>query len=570
LCLAIGAAYALVIFGWDFFSQETYFWSAVGGDMLVSLSAGRYYIHDPWAWPLFLSPSLGAPEGTVIVFTDAVPLFALLAKTVYSLFGVPIPYYGLWIICCFGLQGMCAAGVVLAAGERHPVPIVAACLLALSLPAFLFRFQHVSLLGHFLILLALLAYIAGTRPGGKPDRPWWAVAWPALLLFAAILVHPYLAAMAATLLLAALLRATLDRRLTPLQAAGLLGVTAAGAVGLMVVAGHIGSGFAPSVAAGFGGFGHFSMNLASPLVPQLSGLFPPFPGSLEHLFPAPAALGGVVDATGGQYEGFNYLGAGLLALIAVGLLARPRYALAGLKRHWLFAALCIGLLLFALSDRAFLLERQLYSLPLGDTLRGLAEQFRSSGRFFWPVTYALMITAVLLVWRGLPRRVAVLALAAAVALQLADTRPLRATLSDFVHQSGDPREPFGRAIWQPIIARHELVMLLPPVACHFSHVALQFQIRAAYDRVPITSAWASGRTNADCAAAEAAARTLDGPPPGVLLIYPSVALSPDEVAARQADASLCRQFPGGVACSRHPGVTWLPETHFTPLPPVLR
>ena len=51
------------------------------------------------------------------------------------------------------------------------------------------------------------------------------------------------------------------------------------------------------------GFGDYSMNLLSPIVPQRSGLF--------------KSMNAIIDSTGGQYEGFNYFGFGGLLIIAV-------------------------------------------------------------------------------------------------------------------------------------------------------------------------------------------------------------------------------------------------------------
>ena len=61
------------------------------------------------------------------------------------------------------------------------------------------------------------------------------------------------------------------------------------------------------------------MNLLSPIVPQDSGLFP--------------GVGGLIDATGGQYEGFNYLGVGLLLASLLVLPAEVGWLRRNLRRH---------------------------------------------------------------------------------------------------------------------------------------------------------------------------------------------------------------------------------------------
>ena len=72
---------------------------------------------------------------------------------------------------------------------------------------------------------------------------------------------------------------------------------------LSCVAVLIGLGLGDGVSPFAFGFGYFSMNLASPV-----------------LAAAKRPLSGfriIVDATGGQYEGFNYFGFGALVLILI-------------------------------------------------------------------------------------------------------------------------------------------------------------------------------------------------------------------------------------------------------------
>ena len=565
LCLFIGAIYSVSIFGWSFFAQDTYFWSSVGGDLALSVSAGRYYLQDPWSFPLFHTPSLGTPAGTVIVFADAIPLFALIAKVISSAFGVTIPYHAVWFATCYTLQGVAAGLAVRAAGVRDTVPVVTACILALAMPTFLFRFQHVSLNGHFLLLLAIALYFVIVRSDStKPSRPLPEIGFVCLFL-AAILVQPYLAAMVGALLVAALVQAAIGGHMT-IKRTGLMGLALVlVSVFVMALTGHMFSGYIPSEGAGFGGFGTFSMNLASPLVPQLSGVFPPLPDNLDNLFPAPNRYGGIIDATGGQYEGYNYLGAGLLALLAIGLFTGPRHTARALRRHWVLSGVCLCLLVFALSNRAFLMDLLLYEIPLDESVRQPFEQFRSSGRFFWPVAYCLLIGAVMVVWRCLSVRVATAVLLAAAALQVFDTRPLRATIGQLVEQSGDPDAAFSRWIWDPILSRHDQVVVMPPIDCRSSSLAGACQILASHQTIPINSAWTSGRTNRVCADAQTDAATLTSPPEGALVIFIAEHLPPDWVANTQKDPSLCRRIPEGTACSQDSSVTWVPGDYFTPL-----
>ena len=84
------------------------------------------------------------------------------------------------------------------------------------------------------------------------------------------------------------------------------------------------------------GFGIFSTNLLGPFIPQMSGLFP----GMAHL---------IIDGTGGQYEGFSYLGCGLLLLLAI-LAPKASNLPAMVRRHVMIAAFILACSVFSLSD----------------------------------------------------------------------------------------------------------------------------------------------------------------------------------------------------------------------------
>ena len=165
------------------------------------------------------------------------------------------------------------------------------------------------------------------------------------------------------------------------------------------------------------------MNLLSPFLPQKSGLLP--------------GLGGVIDATGGQYEGFNYFGLGLLLATIVVLPSEIRWFRRNLRRHIaLFVAFAL-LTAFAVSNRVFVGHWLLFELPLPHYFNRLFGIFRSSGRFFWLVGYAQIAIVVVLCFRR-ARPLMALCLTGAAILQLCDVQPLRAQIIASVAAERDP------------------------------------------------------------------------------------------------------------------------------------
>ena len=155
------------------------------GDAAQHAVAQRYFIASPWAWPPLNVTWLA---GLNLAFMDGIPLLALPLKVLAPVLQAGFHGIGLWYAVCWLALPLSAAWALLGAGERRFWPLLAVALAAMSMPAFIMRFGHAALCGHFLLWIALGLYlrlIAG--------RPLWPAA--ALLQVAALLVHPYLAAM---------------------------------------------------------------------------------------------------------------------------------------------------------------------------------------------------------------------------------------------------------------------------------------------------------------------------------------------------------------------------------------
>ena len=374
-------------------------WNPPGPDQAQSLTGHLAFQADRWRWPLLMTERLFWPRGISLALVDSNALVSLLAKVWTHATGrPPVNWLGAFIAACFVLQPV--AGVYAARGLRvGVVGALVAGVLAACWPAMMFRMMHINLCAHFLLLVALgMTFRRIERP-----MSWLPLAG---LLVVSILTHPYLFQLCAAVLAVIPLHAWLRRRAGWQREVGQYLLSGVFAVGLLIlIAGPLGGGDK--------GFAFFSMNLGSPVWPQVSGVFGP-------TLP-------ILDGTGGQYEGFNWLGAGSILLLAAGIVGaivqrrRPRPALA-------LVLVLAALFLLSLSSRIYAGPVRLLDLgtkPWED----IFGSFRSAGRAFWPVGYALMLAGVAAVAR-LPRPVGVSLLIAATALQLVDIGPLRTRAHD--------------------------------------------------------------------------------------------------------------------------------------------
>ena len=488
--LAAGCIFCLCLFDIGFLLGTSAYWEnprgIVGngwGDISTALSGYMFFQHDTWQWPLFHVDKLGAPSGTNIIFTDSIPWVALAGRLIFRMTGVPVILYGVWTAFCFIASAMTLTVLVATLGQRSLAAAAMATVAGLCMPALLARWGHMSLMAQFEIPLALIFYLRNNR--GR--YAWLLFAQGAALMWLSLWTHTSLFAMVGAIVLATIAQAVSNHTLRAAFASALVaGLTATIALAIWL------SGYLQSGGLGAEGVGVYSTNLLSPFLPQYSGLFAPFHNLM-------------VDATGGQYEGFSYLGVGVLMLLLMTLpwqLATLRGAFAN---HPWMCGLFFCFTIFALSNIVYFGPLQILHIPLPERILQVASNFRSTGRFFWPVMYTLTVLAIAAPISFYGQR-GVLLLCLAIPLQWIDSAPLRQMLAISTRAPEKPH--LDLAAWQSAIRRHASVRVLPQYDC-LAHprggswwdgeVAVQLQLLAAQADRPINSVYKS-RPTADCSA----------------------------------------------------------------------
>lgn len=395
----IGLAAFFTVFGPSVLDPTNIGWLRPN-DSALQYMGWVFFRHEPWSWPIVALPHYGMELSSSIVYTDSIPLLELPAKLLSPLLPQTFQYFGFWVLSSFVLQSVFAWRL---AGSLSPDLLVRGTMSVLftMAPIMLWRgsihVSHLTLMGQWLIIAALWLAI-----DERVSRSTWR--WT-LLLACGLFVHAYLFAMCGVIWGAHLIATRHERR----HNIDALKALVAPLSVLFAAAWFLGYGSVDSGAA-FQGFGRYKatpLALIDPgnaLVGQWSRVLPDLPG----------------DA--GQMESFNYLGLGVICLLAVALSrSRARALLAGAIRRRLPLAGALALMAaFALSNNIGG-SAHFIAIPLPTVVDQSLTIFRASGRMVWPLVYALTAAAVVLVVRSFPRRVAGALLAGCLALQLADT-----------------------------------------------------------------------------------------------------------------------------------------------------
>ncbi|MDY4509052.1 MAG: DUF6311 domain-containing protein [Candidatus Faecousia sp.] len=341
--------------------------------------------NSSWEFPLGQADKMGYPadKGVNISFTDSLPLVSIFFKALSPLFPEHFQWFGLYELFTFSMQGI-AAMLLLACFSIPLIPsTIGGMLLCLS-PIMIERsFRHIALSSHYIILFALLVYFLYRKSGKYP--------WKAMMVLSILSVGitPYFLPMVMIFVLALCVDNVLcghscKRALAFFSFNILVALTTAFCLG------SIGNGYSSSR----DGYGFYSMNLNALINPSSQGGY-----VWSRILPVRHLLYG-------QYDGFNYVGAGVLFLIGFVLTAgiylgiKKRFRLKDcIQNNITLVIVSVFLTAFAASNVVCFDQTEIARIPMPDFLEKLCGIFRASSRMFYPVFYLIIIAGIVMTYR---------------------------------------------------------------------------------------------------------------------------------------------------------------------------
>lgn len=415
------------------------------GDPATFYLGWNFFRHTPWSLPIGLNPQYGLDLGSSILFSDSLPLLAFLFKPFASLLPEPFQYFGIWLLICFVMQAWFSYMHVSLISKNELIKILGASCFVCA-PVLIWRMQgHYSLSGHFLILAALYLSL---MPSLKRPILYWA-----LLLTIGALVHPYILVMLMSLwganLVDRFIRARLSLSLLPSLFIETLLILAL----VLLTCWQIGYfSIGPGIISQ--GYGDYRMNVLSIIDPQ----------GFSYVL-------GNIPKNGNGFEGFNYLGLGIIflacAVLLYGLLTNPTKLFGLVFRviaKWpvLFIA-CLCLTVFAITHIVSIGSYE-YLVDLPTVVINATNLFRASGRMFWPVYYLLILASLYLALRLFNARVIIILLGIALLIQYVDGSKvwLRLRAQYSVPASASWPSPMTNEFWGAASSMYRQVRVLMP------------------------------------------------------------------------------------------------------------
>lgn len=147
----------------------------LGGDSAQHVTGWIAYLHSEWSFPIGLQDKLVYPEKYSIIYTDSIPLLAVIFKLFSFLYGGEnVQYFGLYGLINFILQSIFASFIV-RYFTKNKLVIVLFSLMFLFMPVLWQRlFGHHSLSSHWIILLTISYILYNYKKDNlKKDTIFW-------------------------------------------------------------------------------------------------------------------------------------------------------------------------------------------------------------------------------------------------------------------------------------------------------------------------------------------------------------------------------------------------------------
>ena len=430
---AMGAVLFVALYGVSVLDPTNTGWLVNGGGDPAQHQLGwELFRQSPWKFPYIgMNYHILYPHRISMLYTDSLPLFALLFKLLDPVLPEPFQYFGWWGLLCFALQGAFGQKLVAATGGVRPeqtarnVATLPGTMLILLFPALTIRmFGHTALAGNWLILMALYLFFSADRVMASTRR---ACLWWGLMGILGASFHMYYLPMLGIVAVGfAVRRISQTRR--PLT-------------GLLPVFSYCGTALAFLLL-----LGAFSGN---------------FSGASANVLYGADLLGMFFEQYNVSFEGNVYIGLGntlacALAAAAVLWLIFAKKDSAWKQKAARWAPSCLVMVLLSVAAGASstigVAGAELFKVPVPQILLSLWSMFSSCARITWLAGYLLVAVACGVLLRLDNLRVSAAALAVCVACQAAGQWDLLSTVQAWMRPRVSMERQEPEPEWNDIAA----------------------------------------------------------------------------------------------------------------------
>ncbi len=443
LVLALGLACSLFLYQFGVHVLDPTnigFIFRLGSDLAQNYLGWSFLRGEPWSFPLGKITNYFAPLGTYAVYTVLNPIFWMPFKLLSTLLPVDFQYIGWWILACNCLQAYFGYRLMRLMTSNIFEQLLGVGFFLLS-PPLLFRiFYGIDFLyAHWLILAGLVIYFENYS--GKYSNKlilYWAI-----LIFCGFTIMPYFGPMMIGLALAFYIRLFVWYPTYRLKAMLSIAVFPLIILACYIIFGYYKTG---TYYNGLSDYGMYSFNLNAFINPMgWSSFLPALPYRL-----------------GQGFVSFDYLGLGIMMLIGYGVIhsiIRP-LKIDSLKYVLPLVFVLLLFLIYAISSKVTWGNTVVFKYYLPEPLLKIANMFRTSARFAWPLFYSILLGSLFCATATKRKSLSVSVMCLCLAVQLADIHRL-IYVPDF-HTTSPVDSPLKSPLWQSVGNKFNKVIIYPP------------------------------------------------------------------------------------------------------------
>lgn len=395
------------VFNVEYLNPINTYWLYNNNHDNAAIQAGWYFFkNDIWRFPLGLNPNYGLGIDNTIIVSDGIPLLAIIFKFLSKYVDQNFQYIGFWYFLCFFFQFYFSFKIINFFVKDFFFSLVSSTFFVLA-PVFVYRLTLDPVQSAHWIILWCLYYILKYKFNLSFNKIL-------LILIISVSINIYFTAIVSVPIL---LICIFNFFLKPKDKLKILRnyITVYSFVLLtMFVFGYFATPLTSSVGGGFGVYNFNILTIFDSVVQRREQMW-------SNVFTS------IDISQNSKFEAFNYLGLGqffLIFLAIVILIKSGGKKYLNFENKFIYFLLVFVLIttLFALSNKVYFGNKLLIELKLHDYIIAIFSIFRVSARFFWPVSYLLLILSIAIIFKRF-QKIRYYILFIALFLQIADTYP---------------------------------------------------------------------------------------------------------------------------------------------------
>lgn len=405
-----------------------------------------FYKSEPWSFPIGQIQNYHYPSGSNIGFTDSIPLLAIPLKIFADIFNEDFQYFGIFLLSSHFLMAFFSFKLFTFYRLPKLAAIFGSILLAFN-PVILYRAMHPALTAQWLIIASLYLYAISSSTKNVKRIVFIQL----ILLLISSLITPYLFAIVFGFSIVLLVKLLwIDKTISISSAFFNFCLTVFLPLLLWYIVGMISFNEETSFSVS-NSYGLYAWNLNGFVNSKgYSSFLKELPHFNIH-----------------QYEGYSYLGLGIIILIIINIgflfIKRALNSFTNIlnKNNYPLLVYIVFLTAFAITPKISLGSTLLFDLPTPAVINQLGEVFRASGRFIWIFYYCIFIFSILLFFKfKLGIRIKMLIVILIVAIQFYDTKHF---FSRYNFDFGTFKvEKLSKDKWNKILPYFKSVITYPP------------------------------------------------------------------------------------------------------------